>query len=177
MLVSRLHRMNMLVAAGRRILRRGKDLLGRCGCSAMDSERSGSSPWPPGTWLRRSHSRLRARSDAAGRFAGRSSVAVRRLEWDRKKSLEQRAITVITTSGTLVTLIFALTSVISKGRTFANIVRAERIPLQTSLWLFVAASVLALVTNTPILYRGLRTRYALSLKEDRDPEANTVDAQ
>ncbi len=59
---------------------------------------------------------------------------LQRLEWDRKKSLEQRAITVITTSGTLVTLIFALTSVISKGRTFANIVRAERIPLQTSLW-------------------------------------------
>jgi len=79
-------------------------------------------------------------------------------EQERKKSLEQRGITVITTSGTLVTLVFALTTVVQKGKAFEVFLRRERVWLQTSLLLFVIAATLALLVNLPRGYHALQIR-------------------
>lgn len=74
-------------------------------------------------------------------------------EWTRqlgrKASLEQRGITVITTSGVLVTLVFGFTAAVSKGKHFANFTHAEKLLLGIALILFVLSGFLALVTNIP----------------------------
>jgi hypothetical protein len=92
------------------------------------------------------------------------------LEWQRKNSLEQRGITVITTSGVLVTLVFAGTTLVSQGKQYASLVRHESEPIVVALSLFIVAAVLGLVCNLPMLYRFIRAR---SLREVFDLPAQS----
>ncbi len=88
-------------------------------------------------------------------------------EWDRKKSLEQRGITVVTTSGSLVTLVFAAVTIVSKGTHFANLFEHEHHLIATGLWLFVAAAVLGLFSNVPLPgYRAIRSHLLNELFEE-----------
>lgn len=72
-------------------------------------------------------------------------------EGSRKSSLEQRGIAVITTSGTLVTLLFGLIAVITSSKTFI-------LPSRVHGWLavaaimFVLASLTGIVINIPLFY-------------------------
>ena len=70
----------------------------------------------------------------------------------RKTSIEQRGIAVVTTSGTLVTLLFGLVSVLTKDSSF-HLPRPSRLWLSVSLPLFIASVVLALAVNVPFSYR------------------------
>jgi hypothetical protein len=75
-------------------------------------------------------------------------------ETSRKSSLEQRGIAVITTSGTLVTLLFGLIAVITSSTTFV-------LPSQVHGWLaaaailFVLAALTGIVVNVPLFYGGM----------------------
>jgi hypothetical protein len=69
--------------------------------------------------------------------------------WSTKSSLEQRAITLITASGVLVTLAFGFTTAITKGKSFTNFDPVERGFLIASLALFTFSALLALGVNIP----------------------------
>ena len=77
-------------------------------------------------------------------------------EWDRKSSLEQRAINIITSSGVLVTLAFGFTTLIQRGNNFQSLVGHDRWMLAVSVSLFVAAALVALFINFPLRYSQLR---------------------
>lgn len=72
-------------------------------------------------------------------------------ESSRKASLEQRGIGVITTAGTLVTLLFGLVAAITSAKTFT-------LPAQAHGWLaaatilFVLAAAAGIVVNVPLFY-------------------------
>jgi flagellar biosynthesis protein FlhB len=70
----------------------------------------------------------------------------------RKASFEQRGLAVITTSGTLVTLLFALAALSTKGQTFV-LPDAARGWLLGSLPFFVLAALAAVITNIPVKYQ------------------------
>ena len=70
----------------------------------------------------------------------------------RKASLEQRGLAVITTSGTLATLLFGLTALIS-GATGFQLPRQAHGPLGVALISFTIAALLALLTNVPLFYK------------------------
>ena len=73
----------------------------------------------------------------------------------RKSSIEQRGLAVITTSGTLATLLFGLTALISSAKSFELPVQAHG-PLGVALVAFVVAALAALLTNLPLFYLDLR---------------------
>ena len=73
-------------------------------------------------------------------------------ERNRKTSLESRGITVITTSGTLATLLFALTAGLTAAAGF-KLPGAAKLPLLLALVAFVLAAIFGLATNLPIRYR------------------------
>jgi beta-lactamase class A len=75
-------------------------------------------------------------------------------EGARKASMEQRAISVITTSGALVSLLVALAAfLLGKNTTFhAN--TPSKYTLVGAVVLFVAAAILALLVNDPAAYRS-----------------------
>lgn len=72
-------------------------------------------------------------------------------EDSRKSSIEQRGIGIITTSGTLVTLLFGLTAAItaSKSFTFPSVARGW---LTLAAILFVVAAGAGIGTNIPLFY-------------------------
>jgi hypothetical protein len=72
-------------------------------------------------------------------------------EDSRKSSLEQRGIGIITTSGTLVTLLFGLTTAITGAKTF-TFPAAARDWLTPAAILFVAAAAAGIVVNVPLFY-------------------------
>lgn len=82
-----------------------------------------------------------------------------KVEWDRKNSLEQRAITVVTTSGVLVTVVFGFTSLIQKGTNFVSLLNHQKAPLIVSLCFFVFSALLALIVNAPAPYSGIRAGF------------------
>jgi hypothetical protein len=69
----------------------------------------------------------------------------------RKSSIEQRGLSVITTSGALVTLLFGLVSLITKSQTFA-LPKAAHGPIGIAIGFFVCAAILGLLTNIPLFY-------------------------
>jgi hypothetical protein len=69
-------------------------------------------------------------------------------ERERKASLEARALAVITTSGTLVTLITALTAVATKHRAYTTLT-GTRVLLFAALAAFLIAAALAIYGNAP----------------------------
>lgn len=72
-------------------------------------------------------------------------------ESSRKSSLESRAIAVITSSGTLVTLLLGLTALVTRSSSFA-LDRPERWLLSVSALLFVASAALGIVASAPFRY-------------------------
>lgn len=88
----------------------------------------------------------------AGEFYGQLITDQLAEERSRKGSLEARGIAVITTSGTLVTLLFGLTAGLTASTSF-KLPDDSRLPLLLSLIAFVITAVLGLVTNLPLKYR------------------------
>jgi hypothetical protein len=72
----------------------------------------------------------------------------------RKASFEQRGLAVITTSGTLVTLLFALAALSTKASATFVLPAKAHDWLEIALGLFFGAAVSALVTNVPISYEA-----------------------
>jgi hypothetical protein len=80
----------------------------------------------------------------------------------RKQSIEQRGVSVITTSGVLVTALFGLTALSTKKKPTFHLSHSAEILLIVALILFFLAAIAALFTNLPRSYRavtpaGLRT--------------------
>lgn len=71
----------------------------------------------------------------------------------RKASFEQRGQTVITTAGTLVTLLFALAALSTKDAPTFALPDAARTWLLVGLGLFFASALAALFTNAPLTYQ------------------------
>jgi hypothetical protein len=74
----------------------------------------------------------------------------------RKTSCEQRGITVITTSAALASLLFGLTSVVTRA-THTSIPEWARNALYGALGFFALAAVAAIFTNLPLAYKGINT--------------------
>jgi hypothetical protein len=74
--------------------------------------------------------------------------------WSTKTSLEQRAITLITASGVLVTLAFGFAAAVTKAKSFTNFDSVERGFLLASLAFFAISALIALGVNFP---RGYST--------------------
>jgi nitrate reductase NapE component len=72
----------------------------------------------------------------------------------RKTSLEQRGLSVVTTSGALVTLLFGLTTLAVERESF-TLPAASRALLVVAIVFFVVAAVAAIVTNMPLSYEGV----------------------
>ena len=93
-----------------------------------------------------------------GNIAFSDALAFLNQEWNRvwstKSSLEQRAITLITASGVLVTLAFGFAAAVTKGKSFTNFDPVERGFLIASLALFTISALIALGVNFP---RGYST--------------------
>ena len=70
----------------------------------------------------------------------------------RKESLEQRGLAVITTSGVLVTLLFALSALSTKSEATFDLSDFASVVLAIALALFVGAAVLAVIVNRPMDY-------------------------
>ncbi len=73
----------------------------------------------------------------------------------RKASFEQRGLAVITTSGTLVTLLFALAALSTKENDTFVLPANARTWLSAGLTLFVLAAILAVLTNVPLRYQAV----------------------
>jgi hypothetical protein len=89
----------------------------------------------------------------------------------RKASLETRGVSVITTSGVLVTLLFGLSALTTKAQGFVLPQRSQDF-LVAALASFAASGVLAILTNLPLQYEGV-TVAALrtAVKERWDDDA------
>ena len=74
-------------------------------------------------------------------------------ERDRKASLENRGVNVVTTASALATLLFALTAGLTTASSF-RLPDTARLPLVLALSTFVLAAVLGLATNVPFRYQG-----------------------
>jgi hypothetical protein len=95
--------------------------------------------------------------------------------WSTKASLEQRAISLITTSGVLVTLAFGFTAAVAKGNHFANFTAAERDVLIAALALFVVSAVIALTVNQPKSYAVPDFRDLLGIPLERKVEGKPLE--
>jgi hypothetical protein len=73
-------------------------------------------------------------------------------ERSRKTSLESRGVTVITTSGTLVTLLFGLTAGLTAASGF-KLPSGAKLPLLLALIAFVIAAGFGILTNMPLRYQ------------------------
>jgi hypothetical protein len=73
-------------------------------------------------------------------------------ERNRKTTLEGRGIVVINTASALATLLFALTTVVTRAAKF-RMPGSALIPLVLALVFFVCASICGLLTNVPLRYR------------------------
>jgi predicted Co/Zn/Cd cation transporter (cation efflux family) len=86
-------------------------------------------------------------------------------ERDRRKAFEERAITVITTSGTLVTLMFGLAAVVTSATSFSLPDTARNI-LSVAVVGFLLAIVAALFANVPLNYMEPTAQGMLDLTEE-----------
>jgi hypothetical protein len=78
-----------------------------------------------------------------------------RAQDSRKSSFEQRGLAVVSTSGVLVTLLFALASLSTKSQATFVLPHAARLWLIAALIVFVLAAVAALATNFPLRYEAV----------------------
>jgi hypothetical protein len=91
-------------------------------------------------------------------------------ETSRKDSLEKRGITVITTSGVLVTLIFAFTSAVAKGNSLGNFTLGEKIAIAIALLFFVISAAFGIATNTPRNYAGVDYETLKQISTNETPQ-------
>ena len=75
---------------------------------------------------------------------------------DYKSSLEQRAVTVITTSSALATIVFTVVAVVTKIKGAENFVKSEHTWIQVGVGLFLGAAIVALLVNIPLPYRDTK---------------------
>src|SRR4051794_19058062 len=90
-------------------------------------------------------------SSSAGDVAAEFIAAELEAERTRKSSLESRGLAVITSSGTLVTLLFGLAAVVTKATGFA-LDDPARWLLVAAAMLFVLAAALGIACNAPARY-------------------------
>jgi len=96
----------------------------------------------------------------------------------RKASFEQRGLAVIPTSGTLVTLLFALATLSTKQAATFTLPNAARTWLSVALVLFFASALGALLANAPFIYQAVEAedvRKRLRKKPPRDAAAAEKD--
>jgi hypothetical protein len=91
----------------------------------------------------------------------------------RKVSLEQRGLSLITTSGALVTLLFGLTALASEREGFV-LPTTARVLLIVALVFFVIAGLAALVTNIPLSYEGVTTDALRGAVKERWTDSEAV---
>ena len=96
-------------------------------------------------------------------------------EDSRKTSLEQRGLAVITTSGALVTLLFALAALSTKKEPTFELTGGAEMALGISLAFFVGAAICALVTNVPLPYHQVKPAQVEG-RLDEDPVRSEHDA-
>jgi hypothetical protein len=92
----------------------------------------------------------------------------------RKASFEQRGLAVITTSGTIVTLLFALAALSTKQADTFELPSTARTWLTIALVLFFLSALAALLTNAPFVYQAVpaeKIRERLRERPVRSPEA------
>jgi hypothetical protein len=92
----------------------------------------------------------------------------------RKASFETKGIAVITTSGTLVTLLFALAALSTKRAQTFDLPSGARTWLVWALIFFFAAAVAALITNLPMWYQSANTNQVKPLIEKADTEEEAL---
>jgi hypothetical protein len=88
---------------------------------------------------------------AAGSVYGTVIADLLKAEDQRKSSFEQRGIAIITTSGVLVSLVFALGTAVTSADAF-TVSAFSRALLVAALVLFVTAAVAGIVANYPVHY-------------------------
>ena len=96
----------------------------------------------------------------------------------RKASFEQRGLAVITTSGALVTLLFALAALSTKAAATFTISTPAKTWLSSALVLFVASALAALLSNAPFIYQAVpveKIRERLREQPPRDAAAAVKD--
>ncbi len=69
----------------------------------------------------------------------------------RKTSIEQRGLAVVTTSGTIVTLLFGLVALLTRGDNYSMPTEAV-LPLSVALFCFAVAAILGVLANAPLKY-------------------------
>lgn len=72
----------------------------------------------------------------------------------RKASFEQRGLAVITTSGTLVTVLFALAALSTKSAATFTLPHTASVWLSVALVLFFLSALAGLLTNAPLVYQA-----------------------
>lgn len=92
----------------------------------------------------------------------------------RKASLEQRGLAVITSSGTIVALLFGLTAVATKAQSF-QLPPAAAMPLAMAALAFVVAAILGLGVNWTAYYTEVEPEGLLGL-QDEDWAGDEADA-
>ena len=96
----------------------------------------------------------------------------------RKASFEQRGLAVITTSGALVTLLFALAALSTRESATFTLPDSARTWLSLALVLFFISAMAALISNLPLIYQAARPdkmRERLREKPVRDAAAAARD--
>jgi hypothetical protein len=81
---------------------------------------------------------------------------------ERKSSLEQRGIAVITTSGTLSSLLLAFAALVTASDDFTLSSSARDLVVAATI-AFSLAALTAVATNAPLLYASVKTEYLRSL--------------
>ena len=94
------------------------------------------------------------------------------LQEARKASIESRALVVITSAGALATLLLGLAAFASNGDTIELSDRAQGW-LRAAVVAFVIAGVLALVANTPLLYRRVILSELSAAVEEADDDTRS----
>jgi hypothetical protein len=125
-------------------------------------------------------SRLAEASQQTGGYATYGEFVKDELEDQakRKASFEQRGLAVITTSGALVTLLFALAALSTKEATTFTLPADAKTWLSIALVLFFVSALAALVTNAPFIYQAVpaeKIRKRLREKPPRDADAAAKD--
>lgn len=93
----------------------------------------------------------------------------------RKTSFETRGLSVITTAGTLVTLLFALATLSTREEQTFVLPRTAQIILVISVVCFLVAIAAALATNLPVAYKHvLPSELRTAVKESWDDSASVA---
>jgi hypothetical protein len=89
----------------------------------------------------------------------------------RKTSFEQRGLAVITTSGTLVTLLFALVALSTKKADTFVLPHAAHTWLTVSLVFFFLSALAALLANAPFIYQAVEAAKIRERLHEKPPRA------